>query len=317
MKPTRRQFLVSALAAGAVGGAGALIATGEARPEFVWRGSALGGEARVSLYGTDEDTARNALQTVAGELERLETVFSLHREGSELARLNQIGHLAAPSQDLLEVLRASLAWRDKTEGAFDPTVQPLWQAAAAGIEPTAEILERVGGQIEITAAGVRIAPDAQLTLNGIAQGRIADRVTEILLAHGFRDVVVDAGELRLPGRRRRAVGIPAAKAAVSVAEVAIATSEPKSLIFDAGSFRHHLIDPRTGRSPRHWHSISVFAPLAETADALSTAFAVLPHTAVADIASRLGDIAVIGSDSRGRIRCIGDMKLAGMKTAVG
>ena len=123
--------------------------------------------------------------------------------------------------------------------------------------------------------------------------------------------MIDAGELRLPGKERRAVGIPAAKTAVSVAEIAIATSEPKSLVFDQQTWRHHLIDPKTGTSPRHWESISVFAPTAETADALSTGFAVLPHDAVADIANSIRDVAVIGRDGKGRIRRLGDKALFG------
>lgn len=311
MKISRRHFLVTALAAGAAGGAAAFIASGDATPAHVWRGSALGGEARVSLYGADWEAARAALAAVAAEIERLEAIFSLHRPTSELSRLNANGLLDAPSRDLVELVRAALAWRQRTAGAFDPAVQPVWQAVSRGEPVSAELLQRTRGAIEVTAERVAVAPGAALTLNGIAQGRIADRVTEVLLAHGFADVVVEAGELRLPGKTRRAVGIPAAKVAVSVAEVAIATSEPKSLVFDPATFRHHLIDPKTGASPRHWLSLSVFAPTAEMADALSTGFAVMPHEAVGDLVASIGDVAVIGADGKGRIRRLGDMRLAG------
>lgn len=311
MKMTRRKFLVSAAATGALGGLGALVANGDAAPGFVWRGSALGGEARVSLYGADPRDAREALAEVAGEIERLEAIFSLHRKESELSRLNAAGHLERPSRDLVDVVRAAVAWRQATEGAFDPTVQTLWTAAAGGLPITPRHLATAGTAIAFDGGAVRLAPGSALTLNGIAQGRIADRVTQVLSARGYTDVVIDAGELRLPGATRRAVGIPAAKAAVSVAGIAIATSEPQSLVFDAKTWRHHLIDPRTGHSPRHWESISVFAPTAEMADALSTGFAVLPHAAVADLANRIGDVAVIGCDAQGRIRRLGDTTLFG------
>lgn len=314
MKITRRQFIVTAIAAAGVGGIGAIVSTGVPRPGFVWRGAALGGEARVSLYGADADAAGSALNSVANEIERLEKIFSLYREASELSRLNREKRLAMPSRDLVEVIHSALEWRGKTEGVFDPTVQPLWQAAANGRDVTAELLANSGTPISIESGLISIAAGSALTLNGIAQGRIADRVTEVLLAHGFEDVVIDAGELRLPGNERRAVGIPAAKVAVSVAGVAIATSEPKSLVFDRSKWRHHLIDPRTGQSPRHWHSISVFAPTAQKADALSTAFAIMPHDAVADLARSIGDVAVIGSDHKGRIRRFGDLSLLGFGT---
>lgn len=316
MTLTRRQFVVAGIAAGVVGGTGALVATGDTQPVFVWRGAALGGEARVSLYGMDREAAQSALEAVAREIQRLEDIFSLHRTSSELSRLNRDGSIDAPSGELVAVLRSAVDWRARTHGAFDPTVQPLWQAAADGRAPSREMLVLAGSSVDIRPERIALQPGAALTLNGIAQGRIADRVTEILVGHGFRDVVIDAGELRLPGTTRRAVGIPAAKAAVSVAGVAIATSEPKTLIFDAKTFRHHLIDPHTGESPRHWLSLSVFAPTAEMADALSTAFAVLPHEAVADLVATIGDVAVIGADARDRIRRMGDLRLAGSSGAV-
>lgn len=310
MTISRRKFLVAATATGVSCGLAALIANGDAKPTYVWRGSALGGEARIALYGTDQAVARDALEAAAREIERLEGIFSLHRSESEVSRFNALGALDNPSHDLIEVLRASEAWRTKTSGAFNPLVQPMWQAAAAGTEITNDLIEAAKGAVQI---GDRIAlpPGTRVTLNGIAQGRIADRVTDILVGRGFDNVVIDAGELRLPGKERRAIGVPALKSAISVSEVAIATSEPKSLIFDAKAFRHHLIDPRTGASPRYWESISVLAPTAETADALSTAFAILPADAVADLAGSIDGVAVIGSDLHGRVRTFGSRKLIG------
>lgn len=311
MKMTRRTFLVTAAAAGAAGGLGAVIAGRDPAPGFVWRGSALGGEARISLYGADRDAATSALAAVAREIERLEEIFSLHRPGSELCRLNAAARLDRPSRDLLEVVRAATMWRDVTGGAFDPTVQTIWKTVAEGGAVTPELLDTARAPIAFARSGLELPAGSALTLNGIAQGRITDRISDLIAAHGFSDVVIHAGELRLPGKTRRAVGIPAARAAVSVADVAIATSEPRGLVFDHKTWRHHLIDPRTGMSPRHWESISVFAPTAEAADALSTGFSVLPHEAVAAMVDEIGDIAIIGRDGKGRIRRFGDQRLFG------
>jgi thiamine biosynthesis lipoprotein len=290
---------------------GAIIANGDSAPSYVWRGSALGGEARVALYGASEDAAKNVLTEVAHEIERLEDIFSLHRENSELSRLNAQGQLLGASQDLIEVLRSASDWGKKTHGAFNPLVQPLWQAAARGEAVDQPMLDAVKGAIGIADHRIALPPHSLVTLNAIAQGRIADRVTELLQSHGFSNVVIDAGELRIPGRERRAVGIPALKSAISICEVAIATSEPKALVFDTKTFRHHLIDPRTGESPRHWESICVLAPTAEAADALSTAFAILPHDAVGDLVQTFEDVAVIGADAKGRVRTFGSRKLLG------
>lgn len=308
MTLTRRTLLVTAVAAGASAGLGALIMNGDVRPASVWRGPALGGEARVSLYGADHASAQVALSAIAAELSRLEDIFSLHRAGSEISRLNRDCRLAQPSPDMVAVLRSAMTWRTRTAGAFDPTVQPLWQAAADGIAVSPALLAACGTVLEISHAEIAMPTGSAVTLNGIAQGYITDRMTDVLAAHGFDDVAIEAGELRLVGSNRRAVGIPSVKAAISVASVAIATSEPKFKVFNARTFRHHLIEPKTGLSPRHWESISVFAPTAEAADALSTAFAVLPHEAVGDLVSAIGTVAIIGADGRGRVRRFGDVR---------
>ena len=69
------------------------------------------------------------------EIDRLEDIFSLHRLGSQLSRLNTDGRLTAPARDLREALAASAHWTKTTEGAFDPAIQPLWQYWARGVRP--------------------------------------------------------------------------------------------------------------------------------------------------------------------------------------
>ena len=53
--------------------------------------------------------------------------------------------------------------------------------------------------------------------------------------------------------------------------------------FDPAGRFTHLFDPGTGRSPSRYRSVSVIAPTATEADALSTAFSLLPPQAVRDI----------------------------------
>lgn len=306
MTMSRRRFLVTGFAAGIAGSAFARLGSADAGEAYVWSGSALGGEARIALYGAGKAEAQQALIAAVLEIERLENIFSLYRETSEISLLNQHGTLDYPSHDLSEVLRASIAWRAKTGGAFDPTVQPLWQAAAHGREITQDLIGLAGTAVSIAANSITLAQRAQVTLNGIAQGRIADRVTEILAQHGFDDVVIDAGELRLPGKERRSVFIPALKGAVDVAGTGVATSEPGALVFDLATFRHHIIDPKTGSSPYYWQSISVFAPSAEMADALSTAFAILPLDTVSGLTHTIGDVAIIGALKDGQVVRLGE-----------
>jgi len=283
---TRRMFLVSAAAA----------ALAPARTERLeWRGAALGAEARVVLAGP-RDRAEAALTAVAAEIRRLEALFSLHRPESQLSRLNREGRLALPAGDLRRLLRRAQAWRRRTEGAFDARVQPLWTARAAG---------RVAGPVppggvEVSATAASLSPGTALTLNGIAQGTIADRVAALLARHGFRPEMVDAGELRLAAGQAvtiRHAGLRLHPGAASAA----ATSAPGALGFPGGG--HHLFDPRTGQSPGHWRAVTVLAPTAETADALSTAFAVSSPDRVGDLVP--DDVSAIATDGAGRVRLFG------------
>ncbi len=298
MKITRRRFLVAAAALAVAGGA---------RPERLeWRGAALGGEARIVLEGP-RDRAEAALAAAEAEIGRLENIFSLNRQGSELARLNAAGTLEAPSRDLRQVLAAAAHWKRATGGAFDAAVQPLWRHWAERpddlVEPALAAVR--GAQIGVAPGRVMLSPGAALTLNGIAQGTIADRVADLLGRHGFLPPVIDTGEMRLMGPERRAVDLPAAGLRLGLAEAAVATSVPSALILDASGRRHHLFDPATGESPRWWRSVTVIAPTAEAADALSTGFAVSPSAMVGDLAAGMEDVAVIATAADGTVRRFG------------
>ena len=99
-------------------------------------------------------------------------------------------------------------WPTLSGGAFDVTVQPLWQLYAAHFAanpddaagPPAPRLElarrRVGHRaLALDGAGVRLLrPGMAVTLNGIAQGYVTDRVAELLRDAGFASVLVQLGE---------------------------------------------------------------------------------------------------------------------------
>ena len=226
---SRRRFLVFAAAATALGSLSRV-------ETFEWRGDALGGEARILLEG-QRDAAEAALAEVAAEIDRLEAIFSLHRPDSQLGRLNRDGRLDRPARVFRETLARAIDWTGRTEGAFDPRVQPLWQAAARDLPAP---LEALSAQIDLAPDQVRLSPGGALTFNGIAQGAVADRVSDLLRRRGFAAPVIDTGELRLPGATRRTVRLPDG-APLALAGCAAATSFPGALRFTSGA--GHIIDP--------------------------------------------------------------------------
>jgi FAD:protein FMN transferase len=283
----RRRFLVAATAAAALG-----LAL-RPQPRWEWRGDAMGAEARVVLSGP-RDAALAATAAIAAEIDRLEGIFSLHRPESQLSRLNRDGSLSAPARDLVTLLARARHWTMRTEGAFDPAVQPLWEVAATGLNPETA-LERVRGARLFELPGeLRLSPGAALTLNGIAQGYVADRVAELVRQHGFHAPFIDTGEMRFAGRERQTLTLPHAGRTLRLARCAAATSAPEGLRLAVG---HHLFDPRTGLSPGHWRAVTVVAPDATDADALSTAFAISSRDRIGDLVPE--GVAVIASAADG------------------
>lgn len=280
-QPSRRRFL-AITAAAALAPHGAIAA-----PLTRWQGHALG--ARATLALAHPDAGAIAARAFA-EIERLEDIFSLYRMHSGLARLNAAGRLAAPPFELLECLALAGAVHDATGGAFDPSVQPLWaahaEAHAAGAPPGPEALAaaraRVGwNRVAFSAAEISFArPGMALTLNGIAQGFIADRVARLLAAEGLTEVLIDTGEIIAPGGGGWPVRI-ADGPEVTLRAQALATSAPGGTSFDAAGLAGHILDPRTGLpAAAGWRQISVTAPSAALADALSTGFCLMEHAAM-------------------------------------
>ncbi len=278
-------------------------------PVMRWRGVALGADASLTLHGQDATRTRQAVTAVMDEISRLEKVFSLFREDSALSALNRDGVLHMPPLDLVMCLREAERFSRATNGGFDATVQPLWALyarhfATPGADPTGPQKSEIAAarslvdytHVSIAADKIVLGkPGMALTLNGIAQGYITDRVTDLLRSHGFDHVLVNMGETRALGAKSDGtswqVAINRTDQVVPLANQAIATSGGYGTRLDTSGQHHHLFDPVTGRSANRWSSISVMAPTATIADALSTAFS----------AMAIEDIQRIGAEFRGSV----------------
>jgi thiamine biosynthesis lipoprotein len=295
---SRRRVLT--LIAGAALAAGGMSAGATGRGAFEWRGTALGADARLVLVHDDHAAVQSALRLCLDEIERLENLFSLYRPTSELSRLNRDGVLRYPSLDMVLLLRAAHNVSQASGGAFDVSVQPLWQLYADHFRrypgdragpPAREIKNTLGhidfSRIHTNEVEIRIRPGMALTLNGIAQGYITDRIAELLRARGWPDVLINLGEMRAEGVSPvgcpwtavldSPVHSPANPSSVVLSGRAMATSAGRATVFEASGHHHHLLSPRDGRSAGQFHSVSVAASHATLADALSTALYVMPR----------------------------------------
>ena len=267
----RRRFLTLSAAA-------LIPMSGRAETLTEWHGTGLGTALSLRLLGADPLHARRTFAKVAAEIARIESLASLHQD-SALTRLNRDGRLAWPSPDLLDLLTLAGQVHTATEGAFDPTVQPLWLALINGTDRD-EACARIGWhRVRLSDDEVKLDPGQALTLNGIAQGWAADRIAALLLAQGFGDALVDMGELAALGDTNWPTvitgpdGTPLAE--TRLINRALATSSPQGTLVGG---RPHIRGPQ-GQPPL-WETVSVSAPSAAIADALSTAFCLMDRPTI-------------------------------------
>ncbi|NOD76936.1 FAD:protein FMN transferase [Ruegeria sp. HKCCD4332] len=282
---TRRRFLFISAACSLSGPALA----SDAR----WNGAALGAAASLRLVGLSDTDAAPIINAVESEMARLEEIFSLYRPDSQICKLNRYGTLSAPAPELLRVLGLCAALHQASEGAFDPSVQPLWSAMST--QPPSENLDEVRQLIgwekvffDTSVVRLPVPGQSALTLNGIAQGAITDRIAALLRGFGLRDVLVNMGEVAALGTRSDGtpwnVGIAAPDQRVlkriSLQNRAVATSS--SLGSELGPGLGHIITPNG--PARDNRTVSISAPDASLADGLSTALCAAPYRQANEIA---------------------------------
>lgn len=310
-KISRRRFIgITAAAAGLQ-----LVPFGrvEAAAELiVWRGVALGAVATLQIHHTDRRAAERLIERSVAELHRQEGLFSLYRDDSTLVELNRRGAIAAPPPDFVRLLEECRRYAQLTRGRFDPTVQPLWRLyaehfARADADPSGPGPEALAVARELVGwERVSVSPDRivlgrrgmALTLNGVAQGYVTDRVADLLQAEGISRSMIDLGEARAlgehPSGRPWRVGLADPERPgdvveeVELVDKALATSAPNGFQFDPAGRFNHLFEPRSGASARRYRSVSVAMPNATAADALSTAFSFMPPDEIEDVLGALG-----------------------------
>jgi FAD:protein FMN transferase len=270
-------------------------ATAAKAQEHRWSGEVLGVPAELSLWHTDAAFAQRTIFKARSEIVRLERIFSLYRADSEISRLNQSGKLIKPSPDLRQLIDQSLRLSEQSSGAFDISVQPLWQLYEAHFwsrtDTHSDISARARDvahalvdfrQIDSGSAAIAFArPHMAITLNSIAQGYITDSIADLLRNEGFDSAVVDLGEFRTLGRdpdgRPFRVGIRDGKSPGTIArtveldDMALAVSGGYGTAFDSSGRFHHIFDPHNGASANRLIDVAVIGPSATVANGLATA----------------------------------------------
>ncbi len=237
-------------------------------------------------------------------VDELEDQLTVYRAASEVSRLNETAAFADVTIEsgLFELLSQAAVLTRETRGAFDIATGALIKAwgfyqrsgKVPSVAERVRALQRTGMKHVILNAEqqtVRFRREGlQINLGGIGKGYALDRAGELLqrdwglgsaLLHGGTSSVLAIGtppgrslgwavSLNHPWRPDHSLGV------VNLCNQALGTSAATYQYFEYnGRKLGHLLNPRNGWPAEGVQQVSVIAPTAAEADALSTAFFVM------------------------------------------
>ena len=301
-----------------------LLLTPVARAEWVQRdASIMGTRCTVEVWATDRMVGEVAINAVFTDMRRIDELMSTYKATSEISRVNReaASHPVRVSAELFALLETAQHYSEISSGAFDITYASVGylfdyrQHRRPDAQALAKALPAVDyRQLKLDKANRTVSfgkPGMRIDLGGIAKGYAVDRGIEILRRRGYTNAMVNAGgDTRVLGDHRGKpwmIGIrhPDRKDEVilriPLQDAAFSTSGDYERYFDEGGVRyHHIIDPRTGDSPRAVRSVTLIADTATRTDGLSKTVFILGAQAGIAFIDTLPDVdaIVVGADGK-------------------
>jgi thiamine biosynthesis lipoprotein len=298
----------------------------QASPAWHRREEAIMGTAiSVELQCRDRALAEHAMAAVMAEMHRIDASMSPHKPSSELSRINRdAAREPVPvSTEMFGLLQRALEFSSLSDGAFDITFAAAGRLYdyRAGVAPDAAALAQArdlvgwrGLALDPMRRTVRFARAGMcIDLGGFAKGHAVDNAIAILKRLGIAHAMVAAGgDSHVIGHRdggrpwsvairdpRHADGIVAV---LPLENCAISTSGDYERYFERDGIRcHHLIDPRTGKSPSAVRSVTIIADDGLTTEALSKTVFVLGAEAGLALVDALPGVDAVIVDEQGTL----------------
>lgn len=255
-------------------------------------------------------------------IDEMEDLLTVYRGDSLMSYVNQNAAAGPVRVDdrLYQLLKRCAELHEQTGGTFDPTTGALIKAwgflkgprRVPSEEERRNALARTGMRhVELNDDGRTVCyrvPGLEMNLGSIGKGYAIDRAVrrvreqygiESLLMQGGLSSIYATGSLggddrgwlvgiQDPFDLRRRI------ATVRLRNRGMGTSGTANQFFEANGRRYgHVLDPRTGEPAGELGSVTVLAPDAATADALSTAFFVSGLDRTAEFCQNHRDVAAL------------------------
>lgn len=296
--------------------------------EFKRQVKLMGNQFEITVVGSDEVLSNQMIDKAVDEIKRIERKFTTYDDNSETNLINANAGIKPTkvSREMLELIKRSSKISQVTDGAFDITYgsidKTLWNfdrtLQTLPDEVTAKAMVKLinyrnvlidddNCTVMLKYAGMRIG------FGGIGKGYAADRARLILEMSGVVSGIVNAsGDLVAWGTQANgdpwSIGMsnpdtPSRVLAVlQLSNKAVATSgNYEKYIVINGKRYSHTIHPKTGLPVNGVKSVTVIAPSAELADALTTPVMIMGPEAGIQLIDQIPGLECILIDDDNRI----------------
>lgn len=295
----------------------------------------MGSRFDITVVAKDSIEANVYIDLAITEISRIESLISSWDPNSQTSVINRNAGIEAVKVDkeLFDLIKRSLAITKLTDGAFDisyASMDRIWKFDGSMTEMPSEAdiatsVSKVGFQnIELDDTNTTVflrLEGMKIGFGAIGKGYAADKAKSLLIEKGVISGIINAsGDMTTWGKQTNgeawkvAITNPLNKnkafALLPITDGAVVTSGNYEKYVNFGGKRFtHIIDPRTGYPSTGIISVTVFAPKAELADALSTSVFVMGKDVGLNRINQLPNIECIIIDDNGNISTSKNIKI--------
>ncbi|TBH73582.1 FAD:protein FMN transferase [Aquirufa nivalisilvae] len=288
----------------------------------------MGNRFDLAVVGSNELDARAALEKAVLEIQRIEQLLSTYRPDSQTNQINEMAGISPVIVDaeVFGLIQRAQRISDLTQGAFDLTYgsmdKSLWNfdqkmtqlPSPELAKQSVQLIDYQQLELDVQNKSVFLKKKGmRLGFGGIGKGYAADRAKALLVSLGFQHGLVNAsGDLCAWGNKENgkpwSIGVVHPDQSNQIiahfdlknSSVATSGNYEKFVVIDGKKYSH-TIDPNTGYPIQGIKSVTVFAPFAELADALTTPIAVMGVSIGLDLINQIPGLGCVIIDDDNQV----------------
>jgi FAD:protein FMN transferase len=296
---------------------------------FERAGLTMGSALKLTAWSADESAVQKLFDEVFARFDRLDSMMSVWRQGSDILRLNEAAgeHPVQVSPEVLDALTIAHRVSEWTDGKFDVTfgaLSDLWRFDDQDknnripdreevkrrlplVDYRALVLDPVARTAFLQHRGMRAH------LGGLGKGYAVEQAVKMFRDRGVKDFMIQAGgDLYVGGTKdgrpwNLGINDPRGPGGSSFATLALSdatfstSGDYERFFMQDGVRYHHILDPETGEPARLCRSVTIVAASPVLADGLSTGVFILGPEKGMALIEKLPDVEGVIVSSRNEV----------------